>query len=296
MNILRTICSTWNEGAPPKRLDLFRIAFSLACLSLIRSLIPESAADLPACMWNPPGLAHFFLPQPLTLETIKFLGIALAGGLVLLTLGLFSRISALACGCLSFVLLGTSHAAYFFNTSGNSLVLVFFILSASPSLGSTFSLASLYKTSEIYPNSDKIWPQRLIQFLFFFLFFAAGMSKILAFNHWADSENLIAILKWTRANYGPAATGSIRDSFHHFLVSSPTLLHLVGFMTIATELSAGAFFFARRSKFIGVLIILGLHLGIMFTMYFGYILICPLYLIFVPWERLPNGLNAFRKK
>ncbi|CAN5459012.1 hypothetical protein BH10BDE1_BH10BDE1_07850 [soil metagenome] len=296
MKILRTFRSIWNEGAPPTRLDFFRIAFSLACLALIRSLIPDSSADLPNCMWNPPGLAHFLLPQPLTLEVINFLAIAFAVGLVLLTLGLFSRISAFACGCLSFVLLGTSHAAYFFNTSGNSLVLVFFVLSASPSLGSTLSLARLWNISEVYSDSDRIWPQRLIQFLFFFLFFAAGMSKILAFNHWADSENLTAILRWTRANYGPATTGSLRDSFHHFLVTSPALLNAIGFMTIATELSAGAFFFVRRFRIAGVLIILGLHLGIMYTMYFGYILICPLYLIFVPWERLWSGLISFRKR
>lgn len=289
MSFRQRFISLWNSGAEPWRLDCFRIAFALSCLALFSRIVPYLSAGMPDCMWNPPGLAEYFLPTPLSIKTIKLLSYFFAGALLFLALGIFSRLSALLSGCLAFVLLGTSHAAHFFNTSGNSLIFVFFILAAAPSLGSSLSVDRIRKGPQSYPDSEKIWPQRLIHFLFFFLFFAAGLSKILASNGWADSENLIAILKWTRAYYGPGSIDPVRDWIHHFLISSPNLAHVLGIAVIAVELSAAFFFFTNKYRNKGVLLLLSLHVGIILTMYFTYILIFPLYLIFVPWERIVSG-------
>lgn len=282
---LERVKNIWNVGAESRRLDFFRIFFSMACLLTISKFAAFSAADLPDCMWAPPGIAAWLLPNPLSLAALKALKVCFAISLVLLALGIFSRLAALASGFFVVALLGTYHAALFYDPSGNITVIIFFILAAAPTLGSSLSVDSLWRKKQDFIDSDYIWPQRLIQFLFFFIYFAAGLSKVLAFNNWPAAENIIAILKWTRQNFGAGGDGGFRDILHHYIISSPAMAHAIGIVTILFEIMVGIFFFFPKRAYIGALFVAIFHLGIVTTMYFTFALFLPVHLIFIPWEK-----------
>jgi hypothetical protein len=293
--ILSLVRKVWNEGAEPSRFDLFRITFGASCLCLAPKFFASSAADIPDCMWDPPGFGKWLLQEPISMDHLVLTKWIFITSIVLLMSGVYSRLASFVAGVCCFVLLGSQHAAYFYDTSGNATLLTFFVLSASPALGQHFNLANRIKNrfkrepskSQIYfDESDSIWPQRLVHFLFFFIFFAAGLSKLLAFNNWPEPENLKAMLEWSRINYGTGGPDPFRDHLHHFLINSPLALGLLGHLTIVIELISIIFFFWHRLRPIGVLMVLGLHLGIISTMYFKYALIVPLYMIFIPWEKL----------
>ena len=185
----------FNSGTDAKRLDAFRVIMPLAVVVLFSRLPWEVFGDVPACVWNPPGMAGIFLPTSLSVSQITFLKTSFLVSMVTLSLGLLSRVSSATAAICLFLLVGNSIGAHYADRSANPLILVLAVLSLSPCLGVNYSIDSWLFKKRRRSDSDSIWPARLIQFLFFFTFFSAGYIKL---NHsgfaWIDTENIAA--KW----------------------------------------------------------------------------------------------------
>lgn len=278
------------QGSHPSRLDLFRFVFSLVCLWLYSSVPWDFYGHIPECAWNPPGPAKVLFPKPINTETLLFLPPVFLTSLAFLSIGLFTRIAAWTCAISFFILFTPMNAEIYAEHSTNAVMLTFFILALSPTLGSQYSLDSLMginRSASSHEFEDSIWPVRLIQFLFFVMFFAAGVSKLVQTGpEWASAQNIQKILDYTSATLKPFMWYSWQSDLHSWVRNSDVLLSAVGVGTLVIELGALFFFCNQRWQILGLLLISSLQLGIFLVtnITFGYFY--PMYLIFIPWERL----------
>lgn len=284
-SIKNKLVHLFNFGASPYRLDSFRFAFSIFTLFMFLTLHWENYADIPDCVWAAPGTSKIFLNQSLSLHTIVLLKYTFIISILSLAFGFFSRISALMSAATLYLLLSNSISAFYYDRSGNQIVICLFVLSLSPTLGSHFSVDRLLFEKKQFKSKDFIWPLRLIEFLFFSTFFVAGLSKILNSGlAWTDGENIMAKWIWAGTAFKSNTIFDLQNSTHLYMITQPILAKLAGPFVLLLELSSLLFFISKK-QWVGAVLFALFQISVFFTMFISFNLFIPLYAVFIPWER-----------
>lgn len=257
------------------RLERFRIIFPLFAILAFLNIPWANWADLPQCLWSPPGAGGWLLPHPLSFEVIKLCEGAFVLANLALAAGQWPRSAAALASVALGLLVSTANAVTFSDRSANPMILTYAILAATPNLGKLTHL------------NDKRWPIRLIQFNFFFTFFAAGVSKLARSGwRWTDAENLIAKWNWSGQYLNSNRMFEIQDYFHAQLENLHGFAGGVAALVVSLELGALVFFVVPALTPVGAILFALFQTTVFLTMYIPFTLFIPLYLAFLPLERL----------
>ena len=296
----RSMIKTWisnlfTAGASPSRLDGFRVIFPLFALIIFWRLPWELYADIPLCIWNPPGTAKHLFRGALSLSQIGVLRLVFLSSMIMLSVGFLSRMAALIAAISLYVIMGNALSAYYYDRSGNQLLLVLFILFLSPTLGTHFSIDRYLFKRQPQALVESVWPIRLIQFLFFFTFFAAGASKLINSGlSWADSENIIAKWIWAGETFRTNIFFDLQNTTHSFMVQQRGWAAMAGPLVLILETGSLLFFIFNRWMTVGAIALGALQLGVFFIMFISFNLFIPMYLVFVPAEKIFARLGQIK--
>ncbi len=260
---------------PAGRIAYFRMIFPLFTLAAFFGVPWQLYADMPTCLWDPPGISGFLLIEPVSKQGVLLLQAIFVIANIFLAVGIRPRIGAFAAAVALGALVGTMNAPLFNDRSSNPMILTYLVLAAAPGLNSTSNAR------------EKQWPMRLIQFNFFFTFFAAGYSKLSRSGwDWTEGENLIA--KWTWAGEFLISNKvlDIQDFFHGLLVHLHGVAEWIAIAVVGLELGSLAFFGISAASSWGAIVFGIFQISIFATMYIPFTLFLPLYLAFIPFERL----------
>lgn len=269
---------------PQMRLEHFRAVFPIFAILSFLWVPWDHWADLPSCLWNPPGFTKLVMQSPPSLGIIYLGEIGFIVANLLLAFGRWPRIASGVAAAILGLLVGTVNAPLLYDRSANPMTLTYLILAATPELG------------RLTLSREKQWPIRLIQFNFFITFFAAGISKLARSGwSWTAADNLIAKWNWAGAHLSSNKLLPIQDYFHDQLSHLHGFAHEVAVAVLALEIGSLAFFLSPVSIIWGALVLALFQTTVFLTMYIPFSLFIPLYVVFLPLERLswrPIGARA----
>ncbi len=292
---MRRVIERWNgfwyEPTGPLNLGLCRALFYGA---LFAFYLPQDFAgwgDVSPVFWEPVFLFEFLhLPQ-LPAATVDVLTGVWKLSLLLCSLGLFTRPSAMVAFVLGAYLLGLPHNFGKVRHHDAILVLSLGLLSLARS-GEAFSLDRALRRARggrghvAKPPSasgEYTWPVRGIWVLMALVFLGAGVSKLqnggLA---WVFSENMANTL--IEANYG--ITNGPLVPWGLYLAQVGWLTRLMALGTLVVEAGYPLALFSRRARWLLVPAVLSMQIGIRVILgpRFVQFMICNLF--WVPWDRI----------
>lgn len=290
--------SPFSTESDPRNLNYFRIVFCFLCLLRLFFIPWTHYSDIPNELWNPQGILQLIAPTPPPSAFYFFTVTLMFMSLFSLMLGYLTKISAWLSFLTLFYNLGITHSVYFFDHSNSAIVLCLLVLSLSDQIGKDVSIDNWLKKKQVINKNDvnSIWPLRLIQFFIFSIFFASGVSKVVASGlEWAQGANLIGILNFTNIHFSSLMVFEIQHTLNSTIQNSNSIATLLGHYVIFVELICLLFFFLRGTTAIGLFLISTLHIGIFFTTYIHFISFLPLYSVFIPYNKLVELLkNDFK--
>lgn len=283
--------SAWNRFwfAPqlPTSLPLFRIAIGLIVVYLY-FLIAPNANQLygkAGLVSTPINQFSMFLFCP-TDNCLQFSLVALLIAGVFLTLGLFSRLSAL---CIFLILLSLDSLNHFVFHPAFSLLRVMALYLSFSRCGDAFSVDRIIKTwrTGTEPEPSAPWAQRLMQLQVVAVYWAALSFQING-TAWLDGS---AVYYATHLS-----------EFQRFPVSffdNLTVCQITGIATMLIELSLCTLVWVKEFRYIVLFLGLALHLGIEYTMVFIPLmqpLMIASYLLFIDPDDLAQFIRWGRSK
>jgi hypothetical protein len=264
----------WLGPASPRGVLAVRTLLAAQALWILLSR-PDlpSLVEWPADFWESidPWLARRYgiIGLPPVIERTLF--VLLYASLAATLVGLVPRVSCLASGLLLYhfapfeeILAGLPHTAF-----GGLTVptLGLLILSFAPPIG--------WRDRE--PSPEHRWPVVLIQAVFAFTYFSAGLGKLrFAGLDWFTADNIRA---WAVVNHPLTdAPGAL------WLASSPVACWAAALGTLVLELGFPLAVVSRSAARILVPLGAAFHLGIYLTLGYAFLSL-PLLLVYVDWGR-----------
>lgn len=243
---------------------------------------------IPIAFFESLGFVH--PPSP---GLLSYLTTAWCLSMMTSAIGLLTRISTGVSFLTSFYLLAVEQSYGHTHHRFNLVVQVMLVL-ALCRCGDAFSLDSLYRKRrghlKISQGRHYGWPKRLIQILFVYMFFAAGVTKV-----WRSKGQIYGlmtyVMSWRLIHTGPSQWSMQKDILDVFN-QTPFLRHCAGIGTLILELGAPL---ALRNSWSGHVMLVALCLfqfvvylvmGIKFFEYLG------VYAFFINWSRLFESLKS----
>lgn len=280
----------WFTPQPTSSLALFRIAFGVVATVWTVTQLPNLLAFygtrgiLPHAIEGAPGAWGVLELSDSPALVMGLFAVTLAAS-VAVTLGLFTRVAAvlLWVGIVSF-----QQRNLLVTNFGDGAVRMLALFCALSPAGAALSLDRLRKAPKQFWDfpSREPWALRLIQVQISIGYLSAVLHKV---------QNDLWI-------HGTAVSYALRIQDIHriptpaFVTSSPVLVNLLTYGTIATEFSLGVLVWNRRARPWVLLAGVGLHLGIDSSIIvgpFSYAMLAG-YLAFIPPEQASRMILAVR--
>ncbi len=288
---MKNLAASWNrfwfEPQSPEPMGLFRIFFGLILLAnglfwgpdLFDYFGPHGFLSLDTMrMLLGSSRINLFEWMPETNLSVVILYSAYLAAALLLTLGLFTRVSS---AVLFVVLVSFHHRNLIILHSGDTLERVILFLMIFSEAGSAYSLDVWRKGGKIVKSAP--WAQRLIQYQFTLSYVSTVLWKLDGAS-WIDGTAM-----YYAANLQEFWRYPVPYIFEHLWI-----LKLLTWLTLIVELALGTLIWVKayryRVIFLGVL----LHLGIEYSMNIQLFewLMLALYIPFIEPEDLRQVMHA----
>ena len=291
----------WFAPEAPYALAVCRIT---ACAALLSFLLAEPAwlatsqlgvlGGLPQEFWLPiPALQFLHIGPPSYASVYLTFGITLAA-VILLALGLFSRVSSIVCAAGAFYLLSVRNSWGKIYHDYHVLMVILIVLAVSAA-GDALSLDSILRrrSGKPTPNANGAyrWPVKLIQLSYALMLFFAAYNKLAEGDgiEWMFSENLRNTLLVQNYVLEPAPTLlGPWVARHRVLWTAGAVMAVTGQLT-----AIGLVFIRQRWIRLAIFLLLaGFLIGRTFMMGMPEPIFAILALVFVQWkERERENFN-----
>jgi len=256
--------------------------------------------NVPRELWSGQGLTEWLKPL-LIAAPIEPLFWIWRIALVFACVGFFTRTSSFTVFVASFVLIAHAQSFGYFTRLFMPALWALLFLMWAPT-GHRMSIDSLIrnrlniKKSPSVSSQDYGWPFVFLRVLFCVVFFQAGLSKLINGGwDWLSGESLqnrmIHAFVWPFNPYD-----RILMDWNRELFSSRALCSLAAIGSVALELLCPLALWNRRLRGPLILSLAFFQIVVRFTIFVNFSGYVPLYLAWVPWERLCSHHKAGNAK
>lgn len=289
----------WFSSDSALGLGIFRSFFYFWMLVTFAFAAPSAQphywAHIPEVFWNPIPLFQLFSIPRISPAASSQLEVIWFGALILASLGLATRASTAVAAVLALYLLGLRYSVGFIYATNGILTVASLILALSR-CGDSFSLDALLrkrysratvKNTACEPG-DYSWPLRLVQTCFLLLFFFSGVNKLLVGGlAWITTDNL--------RNKLILRLFHVSESYWHHpginltlaLIQHPLLCKFIAGFVVTIQLCTPlALIYLGWPRYLLLFLLASMQVGIYFTLGLNYFSWAPLYLAFLPWEKI----------
>jgi hypothetical protein len=283
--------SFWFDKEDPSALAVVRIAFYgfLLLTSWKFWGIPRPWADVPAEFWDPVGL-FALLPRP-NVVRIDVLWPVWHIALGFACVGLFTRAATIVSFLLGLYLVGVSGMFGVLSHTNHVEIITLGILAAAP-CGDAWSIDALRKSAR-NPSGDYRWPIQTIRVAVMFVYFSAGVAKLIHSGfRWISSETLAIYVARGNSYYYdyeyPPKGGWAMD-----LVRAGWPVHVMAASTLAFELLFPLAVLSKRARILLVPSAVMMNVCAFFFMGPMFVQLTFLnLLIWLPWHRVVEAALA----
>lgn len=268
-------------------LDFFRI---FTCLLIIFIFIEDSFpvyAFYPDIFWFPEGIMQFFNKSQITSQFIDTFVVGFWITVTFALIGLCSRFSLLSLGLILSLLYAMKMSFGFVNHRESSLIITVFILSAYP-VNRNLSLDRYIFKKLRRPDEKDIYGFLLcLRVLLCIVYCSAGISKLQAGGlDWVTTSTLQNYLRFCDFTLPTHWSHSFWPHAGFDLAQFTTLCHLLAALTVTVELASPLALFIRRVRYPIIFGLLFLQISTVIFLNISFIHLAPLYLAWLPWEKL----------
>lgn len=249
---------------------------------------------VPEALWNPiPIFSLLKIPKlsPITNMWIEYFWYLL---LFLGIIGIFSRWVCVLTAILAVYLFGLRYSVGNIYANNGILPIAMIILAFSR-CGDALSVDAWIKRTRgkmlVSTSADYQWPVQLVKVLFVLIFFFSGLNKIIESGmDWIITDNFRNKLLQRLYYNGPFFWRFQGIGFTEWLVQFPWLCKLMALGAVVIQCAAPLALWRGWLGYSVLAALALLQVMIFFTLTENFVAWVPLYLAFVPWERLIHYL------
>lgn len=244
-------------------------------------------AFYPDVFWSPEGLMQLFNKAQITTPFINVLVIGFWLTVTLALFGFCSRFSLLALGLILSLLYAMKMSFGFVNHRESSLIMTVFILSAYP-INRTLSLDRYVFKKLRRPDKKDIYGLLLcLRVLLCIVYCSAAISKLQVGGlNWVTTSTLQNYLRFCDFTLPTHWSHRFWPHAGFDLAQFTMLCHILAALTVIVELTSPLALFIRRVRYPIILGLLFLQISTLIFLNISFIHLAPLYLAWLPWEKL----------
>jgi hypothetical protein len=256
---------------------IFRFLF-FGLFSLFIGLHPYFIGflDLPDSLWYPIGLLKIFSSPP-RFEFITYGFILWQSCLILVIFGILRKYSLWVVAVLGLFYINLAHSYGYISHAYMPLCLAFF----------AWSLFDRDLKELLFS----------LQFIFCIVFFSAGCSKLLNGGlEWITSDGLQLFFARSHFIYPDVNFFAGKVGLNLWIIQYPLLCKILAGFVIIFELMSPVALFSKKYRpyMVGVLFVM--QIAIYFTVYVNFKTYIPLYLAWLPWEKIKSYQLTYNGK
>lgn len=277
-------------------LDATRIVFYGSVLLLFWDFQFRYYAFVPKEMFFPSTFFDF-LSLPAPGQWIETISILWKISIFTTCIGLATRTSAVVCFTLGFYLLGLDWTFGNMHHRFHTTVVCMGIF-ALAQMGRTLSCDSVLLRyflrrknnpgveAQVAEDDYEIWPLRFCQICWCMVYFGAGLAKLRATGlDFVFSDVMRNHLLHTGRAFSYLGN-SLQETLRGFVLNQPIIYKSVAAVGLLTELASPLALVLRKWRWIPLMAVVGMHIGIFLLMYIRFTEIFPIFVVWVPWTRL----------